>query len=165
MQYIIGIDPGAGGALALIDWRGKYPGRLLEVVDTPTLKQNKGSWLDENILYEILAKQWGHYDLVAFMEQVNAHATPSTSAAFSFGGYFHSVRAILGILNIPYELITPGEWKKTMKVQGKGAKSKELAISKAKQLWPSSEKVFLKSKDGRADAALIGCAGGVKYND
>ncbi len=162
---IIGVDPGASGALALLDWRDGYPGRVIEVVDTPTKRLKKGTWLDERALYDILTNQWGEYEnLVAFIEQVNAHATPSSSAAFSFGGYFHSVRTLLGVCGVPYELITPGEWKKVMKVQGKGPKGKELSINKAKQLFPTAEKTFLKSKDGRADAALIAVAGGIRYN-
>ena len=160
-MHIIGVDPGATGAIALLDWSDGHPGKLVDLYDMPTQPNNtKGTCLDEKKVLEIITVTWRHHiPRIAFIEQVNGHATKNLSSAFNFGGYFHSMRVLISTAGIPHEFLMPAAWKKTMECQGKGPEGKVVAVVKARTLWPESEKLFLKTKDGRADAALIAAAG------
>lgn len=162
MSYTIGIDPGSQGAIAIFE-----DSKLISLHDMPTYKTKYGTCLDEHEVKGLL----DYYDyrngfriVTTYIELVNAHAVPEgqITAAFSFGGYFHSIRCVLGVMGIPYDFITPTEWKKTMHVQGRGKAGKEIARAKACQLWPEWSSKFVKSRDGRADAALIGEAGRIR---
>jgi len=78
-QTVLGIDPGAHGATAVLD----DSGALLHVVDMPVTKEASGrTATNAPLLAAILARAHAR---VAFCEFVGVRPTDAKTAAFSFG--------------------------------------------------------------------------------
>jgi len=85
--------------------------------------------------------------------------------AFAFGDAAGVVRGCLAAAAIPALYITPVTWKRTVGI-GPGKDMKDMARSKAIARWPAqAEKFKRKMDDGRAEAALIGVAGLLRFNE
>jgi hypothetical protein len=85
--------------------------------------------------------------------------------AFSFGDAKGVVRGCLAAAAIPTIFITPVTWKRVVGVPP-GKDMKDMARSNAINRWPSKAQLFArKMDDGRAEAALIGLAGLLRFND
>lgn len=150
---VIGIDPGVGGAVAVI-----VESLEVEVYDTPVLTVRKGKKggirheFDENAMAYLLQKLTYSFDCVAAIEKVHSMPDQGAASGFSFGEGFGIWRGILAALNIPRDYITPQRWKKVM-LDGMG-KDKDASRLRAKQLFPSVDLSLVKHH-GRADALLI----------
>jgi crossover junction endodeoxyribonuclease RuvC len=84
----------------------------------------------------------------------NVHAMPVNGSVgnFKLGDAFGTIKCALAMLDIPYRLVTPGQWKKAMRVTA----DKDTARTRAIELWPAHASTFARKKDhGRAEAALI----------
>lgn len=83
----------------------------------------------------------------------------SYRAAVSMEGCFHSLRAILELMRLPYTRITPQSWQKAMLGKIPKGKTKDYALRKARIVWPDEQ--WLASArcrtahNGGVDAALI----------
>lgn len=144
---ILGIDAGMTGALAY------YDGEELLIYDMPVFKGNNGMELDIHGLFSIVKDcEVKHL----FLEKTTAIHGISGKSYYSMG---KSEGAILGIacsLNIPYTLVRPNVWKKTMSC----AADKDAARKRASELLPSFSHNWDRKKDhGRAEAALISLYG------
>lgn len=85
--------------------------------------------------------------------------------AFAFGDAKGVVRGCLAAAAIPATFITPVQWKRVVGVPP-GKDMKDRARSIAINRWPAqAEKFKRKMDDGRAEAALIGIAGLLRFND
>ena len=60
MNYIIGIDPGASGAVAILD----HEGQLIEVWDIPTVQIKSGKTVKKRISPEMLAAEIRNLSLI-----------------------------------------------------------------------------------------------------
>lgn len=98
---ILGIDPGAHGAIAVLDQGGD----LLEVHDMPSTTEATGrTSTNAPLLAAILARTNAR---VAFCEFVAARPTDAKAAAFSFGRARGVIEGCAGALGLPIVFLTP----------------------------------------------------------
>jgi len=146
---VLGCDPGAKGALALLSTsRPWQPSRIVDVIDMP---EATGSALGTH-LRDWLADHSPHTVAVAWVEQVHSMPGQGVASTFKFGANYGSVLGALGAMGIPVELRTPSVWKKAMRVTADKGSSRQAAT----QLWPERARDFsLVKHDGRAEACLL----------
>lgn len=151
MSFIIGVDPGAAGAIAIIESTGK----LVHVFDMPSVEVVTGGKAKRRVSPEMLAAElrlYANQGAVACVEQVGAMPGQGVSSMFAFGQAFGIVLGVMAGLAIPCQTITPAKWKKDMKLNA----GKDAARAKAAQIWPAQAGEFKRVKDdGKAEAALI----------
>lgn len=153
MSFVIGIDPGAAGAVAILE---NKTGKLVHVFDMPAVEVVVGGKAKRRVSPELLASELRLYaedpGTVALVEQVSAMPGQGVTSMFAFGESFGMVKGVLAGLGIPTSTVTPGKWKKAMNLNA----GKDGSRAKATQLWPLSAGEFKRVKDdGRAEAALI----------
>lgn len=164
MQYI-GIDPGAKGAVAVLDDR-------LQLITAEPLPMLTNGEVDVAELYRNL---W-HYPLLpeptlAIIEKVSAMPGQGVTSMFNFGRNVGELKATLKILKIPYVEITPLAWKKKV-LAGLPWKAKNAADKKRAKLVAVTyvERRFPEAnlrgprggiKDGVADAICLAIYGKV----
>lgn len=117
MTRYIGIDPGAKGAMALLDDD--------RVTIIPLDK-------DEYIAY-LKAISESKQPCICVLERVSARPGQGVTSMFSFGTSYGWLMGVLDSFNIPYELITPQKWKKEFSVTG----DKNSSIDVCKRLYPT----------------------------
>lgn len=168
----IGIDPGQKGAIAIIDKSGA------RIMDMPLLPE-KG--INAKALYRIFDRWNDQYVRIHIViEKAQSMPGQSSVAMFNYGGGYHTILAVLQILELPFEEVRSNKWKtefglsglKSKKKQGKkkekttseekkNAKKqrKEMAVKIAMQMFPKMKDLFFTPKgkmlDGRAEALLI----------
>lgn len=151
VQYIIGIDPGASGAVAILEDNGK----LVHVFDMPAVEVLVGGKAKRRVSPEMLAselKLYADQGARAVVEQVGAMPGQGVSSMFAFGESFGLAKGVLAGLGIPTSTVTPGKWKKALQLNS----GKDGSRFKAAQLWPAQAGEFKRVKDdGKAEAALI----------
>lgn len=150
-EFIIGIDPGASGAIAILEANGKF----VQVFDMPAVEVTVGGKLKRRVSPEMLAaelKLYANQGARACIEQVGAMPGQGVSSMFAFGESFGLAKGVLAGLGIPVTTVTPGKWKKALQLNS----GKDGSRAKAAQLWPLNAGEFKRVKDdGRAEAALI----------
>jgi crossover junction endodeoxyribonuclease RuvC len=157
---ILGIDIGAQGALAILSDAGE----LLDVQDMPCLRDGPKNRRTVNapLLAEIIYKS---HATRAYVERVGPRPMEGAVGAFAFGDAKGVVRGCLAAAAIPATFITPVQWKRVVNVPP-GKDMKDMARSNAINRWPGKAELFKrKMDDGRAEAALIGLAGIMRFND
>lgn len=144
MNVVLGIDPGACGAIAVFE-----DGKLVAVSDMPTVRDGKGKTrVDAAALGTLLAERRAD---VAVVERVGAMPGQGVTSMFSFGLACGIVQGALGALEVPVTFVTPQQWKKEMHV------GRDDARMRASQLIPAGARWWpLVKHDGRAEASLIG---------
>jgi hypothetical protein len=134
MKTTIGIDPGANGAIAWIDERGracveKMPDTLLD-------------------LYEIFHNLNIEDNCKAYLEQVASSPQMGVVSAFSFGRGYGNLEMALTAAGIPFERVRPQVWQKALGCMTKG--DKNITKRKAQEIFPD-----IKITHATADALLI----------
>lgn len=150
VDYIIGVDPGMSGAIAIIDTRKG----LVDAIDMPTVEIQVGKAMKRRVAPEVIASELRTYApyAVAYIEKVSAMPGQGVSSMFAFGEAYGLVRGVLAGMGIPCTAVTPAVWTKAMRVAG----GKDGSRQRAMELWPDKAALFKRVKDdGRADAALI----------
>ena len=138
---LLGIDPGAKGAIAAVSPLG----RLEFVEDMPDP-------LTGATLRHLLDSYLPHWPEKVAVEDVHAMPRQGLSSTFKFGLGHGIVLGALGYAHIPYELVAPSKWKRAMGITA----DKDTARVRACELWPASAALFARKKDdGRAEAALL----------
>jgi crossover junction endodeoxyribonuclease RuvC len=152
-QTIIGIDPGAHGAIAVTNEGGD----LLEVLDMPSTPEANGrSATNAPLLAGILARTHAR---IAFCEFVGARPTDAKVAAFAFGRARGVIEGCAGAFGLPIVFLTPPTWKRLADIPP-GTENKDLARTRAIARWPTHAGLFARKIDvDRAEAALIAIAG------
>ena len=148
-MIIMGIDPGASGAIAVIG-RGEP-----EVIDMPVGKITIGKSTRNRISPELLG-----YELrnllpvdVAYVEEVAAMPRQGVSSVFTFGQAHGMILGALAATGTRIVRIRPQLWQNTIKAKGDPR-------PRALELFPSMVAELKQKKDeGRADALLIAAAG------
>ena len=141
MKIILGVDPGASGAVAFY-----VPSEnRIAVHDMPTV----GKDVDGATLAALVSK-WAPTHAV--VEQVASRPGQGVSSVFRFGSGYGVVLGVLAARGVPVHLVTPNKWKKTLGLDSDKEKSRALALRN----WPGRSDLFgLKKHDGRAEAALL----------
>lgn len=149
---IIGVDPGASGAIAVLDLEN----RSLVVIDMPTAKVKRGPRTVNQVDAVRLAEALKPHaeDAHAMVEKVWSMPGQGVASTFAFGRAAGIIEGVLAALDIPFSLIPPATWTKTMRLFG----GKDGSRARAQELFPDQAHLFARKKDdGRADAALIAC--------
>lgn len=157
---VLGIDPGASGALVVLS----SDRAMLKVLDMPTAPikvagkmRNKPS---PALIVDAL-RSLPSFDH-AYVEQVGVRPGESPVASFSFGEGVGALLGALAALQIPTTRIRPQDWRRVVKVSGDKAGSR----LRAAELWPGDAGLFARVKDdGRAEAALIAYAGSLLIHE
>jgi len=151
MSYRIGIDPGASGAIVIMDEHCT----LIEWVPMPTVKVGSNTRVNGAELRALLENfDDGH----AYLELTGAMPGQGVTSMFSFGHANGVVSGVLAAMHIATTLVTPQAWKKRAGLIGT---DKDAARSRAIQLWPAWRDLAAKGKgQALADAALIAKFGG-----
>ena len=149
MRVLVGIDPGASGAIAWLS----DAGHLIEVLDLPVQKVRGRTVLMPAVLASMVKQR---RPVHAYLERVATRPGEGHVGAFSFGRGYGQIEGVLAALDVAVTHVTPAEWKRTQRIPAdKGA-----ARARAAQLWPGLAGTFARVKDdGRAEAALIGLHG------
>lgn len=143
-MIIVGIDPGASGAIAVLS-----PSSPPSVVDFP---KN-----DEAILSLLLKNLTNRSkDCIVFLEDVHALPRQSTVAGFTFGKNVGKAELVAMSYSDNVVKVSPQRWKKYFDLY---KKDKKESIALAKQNFPTLVDVLKASKDGRAEALLIALYG------
>lgn len=146
----IGIDPGKKGAVCLYTHNG------LMFFDWPK---------DDNIISIWKSAFLGAYDsskeeikVEIILEKVNAMPKQGVTSMFNFGRNFGQWIAMLQILQLPYHLLPPQQWRKGIVYPSDG-NPKEAAFKAFQRLFPECIDQVKGAKgaikDGRVDAALM----------
>lgn len=146
---ILGIDPGASGALAFFDMeQGK-----LTIVDMPVIEIERGGKAKREISPHFVAAAIRDFKPnVAWIEKVGAMPGQGVSSMFQFGRGVGMIEGVLAGLSVPVNYVTPQAWQKAIGLRG----GKDGARLRAVELFPAYASQFARKKDdGRADAALI----------
>lgn len=156
-KFVIGIDPGLSGAIAMLT---RSSSRVNFVADMPIEPKSarNGNQVDALALLKMLnrlrntAENWPA-SLDVYIEKVNAMPGQGVVSMFNFGEGCGIVRGVVATTELPYAFVTPNKWKKVLGLSGH---DKQYALTIAKQLHPELADRLTRKKDvGRADAILI----------
>lgn len=138
---LLGIDPGASGAIAFF-----FPSRpeLIAAEDVPLAAGD----IDAGTLARRINQM---RPTMAVIERVGPMPQQGVSSTFKFGTAYGTVRGVVLALGIPTHLVTPSRWKRHFRLNA----DKEQARALALQLWPASRHFERKRDHGRAEAALL----------
>jgi crossover junction endodeoxyribonuclease RuvC len=140
---LIGIDPGARGAIALF-----VDGVFERVCDMPCVAVKGKARIDCAALGSMLRELAPD---AAVIEQVASMPRQGVASMFAFGMAYGAVLGVCGALEIPVTLVTAVEWKGALRVRASDdprVRASQL-IPKAAKHWPRVR------DDGRAEACLI----------
>ena len=142
-QITIGVDPGANGAIAWIDERGKSC-----VEKMPDTLQD----LWELVVSISLNAGTGGLGVRAYLEAVSSSPQMGVVSSFSFGRGYGNLEMALTAAGIPFERVRPQVWQKAMGCMTKG--NKNISKQKAQELFPDKKVIH-----ATADALLIALYG------
>lgn len=161
-NYILGIDPGFKGGIALLDVEtgeieALWPMPLRTSSGLFTVKRN------EIHLEELTLKIQGYGKEILFsvLEQVGASPQMGVTSAFRFGEGFGVVKGILAGLDIKVQVVYPAVWKGVLGLPAE----KSASLRKATEHWPliGKEIFTVKKNDGLAEAALLARYGWTQF--
>ncbi len=149
MTVYCGCDPGLTGAIAFLNTETMR----LAVFDMPTEKVQVGDSMRSRLLAYDLAEIIDRYAPDhSLIEKVHSTPNDGHTGAFTFGKATGIVYGIFAGLDFDLEEVTPGKWKKDLRVPA----DKEEAVAVASRLMPKCSSLWTRKKDhGRAEACLI----------
>ncbi|CAI9106166.1 OLC1v1005246C1 [Oldenlandia corymbosa var. corymbosa] len=158
-EWVIGVDPDASGALALLK-----PDHSAQVFDTPHLKVLVGGRmrkrLDTKSIVQLLRSFDAPKGTTAYVEQSIPYPKDGKQGWWSSGfgyGLWIGVLVASGFSVVP---VPSTLWKNEFKLSGK-ATTKDDSRELASSMFPSASSLLKRKKDhGRAEALLIAAYGG-----
>jgi crossover junction endodeoxyribonuclease RuvC len=146
----IGVDPGITGAIVIYDSEKDL---ILHWTEMPSMQVGSSSRVNGAALTDFLEENIRTECVHAYVELVGAMPGQGVVSMFNFGCSFGVPLGVLAAMRIPYTLVTPQSWKRRASLMGK---DKDVARSRAIQLWPSWRALSQKGTgQALADAALI----------
>jgi len=136
----IGIDPGASGAIAVIDTKPTPGLPSVSLCRLSETEQEVAAFLDER--YKDTAETF------ALIERVHSMPKQGVASSFKFGQSYGFLRGLLAAYDIPFEEVNPAKWQGALSCRTKG--DKNVTKQKAGQLFPG-----IKVAHWNADALLI----------
>ena len=146
-MFIAGIDPGANGAIAVLDSENPDSVALLDLKKTTI--NNIHNWLHSQLRFRS-GEIW--------VEDIHSMYGMSAKSNFRFGRNLGTILTITELLKgTPPKMVTPKVWQKYIDVTAKGKAIKKQVAKIAQNLYPTAE---LHGKrggllDGRSDALMI----------
>ena len=151
MRYI-GIDPGAKGALCVLDPSSHYP-----VLFADLSLKNKA-----NELLTVIRHEVEQGPCLVALEDIHSLPGMSAKSNFTFGGMFWRIRTILDCVPIEYELVPPKCWQSAVGVPSRkflaGEMDLKVAVADLAQgYYPTAHLHGPRGglMDGRSDALMI----------
>ncbi len=145
VNIVIGVDPGATGALAAITTTGQ----LLEIEDMPMVDSDVVGPLVWSWISDVTT---GRDCVLTVIEHVHAMPKQGVSSSFRFGRGKGVLEGCAAALGCPIELPRPSAWKRDMALTRDKGQARAAAI----RLWPDNAGDFrLVKHDGRAEACLL----------
>lgn len=148
-QLFIGIDPGAKGAICLLEPIEK----LMAFCPTDLPIRKQVDWLN-------MTKEEGNVRFVC-IEDVHSLHGMSAKSNFNFGRNLQLLHDAIDMAELPKDLVQPKKWQKNVGVKS-GLKGKEIKLAVAElctNLYPRSATEIYGPKggllDGRSDALMI----------
>lgn len=140
MNYIMGIDPGKSGAMALlaVDSKGGC-----EYLEPQKFKDKTDTDLRTMFEYADIL-----HNVFCYIENVHAMPKQGVVSVFKFGQNYGSLLMLLTCFKIPYEKVSPVKWQRALGCLSGG--DKNVTKAKAQELFPG-----LKITHAIADALLI----------
>ena len=138
---IIGVDPGANGGIAWIDYNGKAC-----VEKMPGSLQDLWELICDITNYPRSSIDGRSYK--AYIEQVSSSPQMGVVSSFSFGRGYGNLKMALTAAGIPFERVRPQVWQKALGCMTKG--DKNVSKRRAQELFPDR-----KVTHATADALLI----------
>jgi crossover junction endodeoxyribonuclease RuvC len=158
LTSIIGIDPGAHGAIVIL-----HEDDTLDVIDTPTLKIQVAKKLRTRIDCYALAQALSlrKRPALAVIEALHSRPQQSAQSQFALGHAVGIVEMAVAGLGVPTHFVPPQVWQKAMGVSSDlSGNTKGSSRARAAALFPNQAHLFSRVKDdGRADAALMALYG------
>lgn len=154
MKYILGIDPGLSGAMAL------YADDYALIIDIPTISVK----INNSTKRQIDAYQLGNWLDIrrnqiskAVIESVSAMPQQGVTSTFNFGFTAGVIQGAVAANAIPMVLVRPNVWKRAFGLLGQDKDASRATASRiaphAAHNWP------LKKHDGRAESFLLAVYG------
>ena len=146
-MLIAGIDPGANGAIAVLDSENPDSVALLDL--------KKHSIIT---IHEWLVEELDYHPSIFWIEDVHSMHGMSAKSNFRFGKNIGMITAVAELFrNELSNTVTPKVWQKYIDVTAKGKAIKKQVAKIAQYLYPQAE---LHGKrggllDGRSDALMI----------
>ena len=148
---VIGIDPGLGGAIAVLEDK-----KVLSIFEMPVMSEGKKNkrQLNSALLVNLLKENVLNNEEVAIVvEQVNAMPGQGVTSMFNFGQTFGAIKGICAALGFPIFFVRPSKWKKYFELINS---SKDSSRTKAIEMYPKLSNQLAKKKDvNKSDAILI----------
>ena len=145
-MIICGIDPGMGGALAVIDIEGCL---LCDTISMPTMGTGTKRLVDGTAVRRFIVERDVEFVVI---EQVGAMPKQGVASSFRFGVAFGQIIGIVQGLGIPHSFAHPTKWKREMGLTSDKSLSRRRAIERL----PGAAEQFARAKDeGRAEASLL----------
>ena len=138
-EIVLGVDPGANGGIAWIDYNGKAC-----VEKMPDTLQD----LWDLVVSISLEAGTGGTGIRAYLESVSSSPQMGVVSAFSFGRGYGNLEMALTAAGIPFERVRPQVWQKALGCMTKG--DKNVSKRRAQELFPDR-----KVTHATADALLI----------
>lgn len=161
-RYVLGVDPGISGAVALLDGEGAF----IALHDLPTMNRNKSDdkqQINCAALQSLLRDVCGaeNNDVRVIMERVTAMPSipgmkggarrgMGAASAMIFGKTVGHIEGVVICQGWPIEFVQPGAWKKAAEIP----KDKQAARTLAQQLFPMAS-LYRQKDHNRAEALLI----------
>lgn len=150
--YILGIDPGLRGALAILDEKHRV---IKAIEDMPLKTVGHKSRVDLFLLSTFIGAYAPDIRL-AITEDLFGMPGQSTQSTFQLGRSLGELEGIITAYFIPITRVRPAIWKSFFGLSA----DKQLSLDKAKNLFPDSQSHFARKKDdGRAEAVLLAAYG------
>jgi crossover junction endodeoxyribonuclease RuvC len=148
LAIILGIDPGATGALAFLDTKTNK----LEIIDMPACRASNGkARVDASQLVYLLS---GRRRFHATIEDVHAMPGNGSGSMFSFGRSLGVAEGTAHSFAASVDYVTPQAWTRALDIKPGATKAHHR--QRAAEIFPDNASQFGRAKDdGRADAALI----------
>jgi len=138
---IVGIDPGASGAIAGLPEDGRKP----VAYDMPVFSNEVDAATVAHLLRHLPAQ-------LVVIEAVHAFPKQGVSGVFRFGQAYGTVLGVCAALCLPVKRVSPARWKKFFNLSSDKEKSRRLAI----ETWPEvAERLARKRDERRAEAMLL----------
>jgi hypothetical protein len=153
IAYVVAIDPGLSGAVAVLSAEGTLAG--LHDTPTLTLRVQRG----QKQVYDVpgmvaLLEPYSGLQVHVVIEESQPMPGQGTRSMFTVGLGYGLWIGILASLRMAYTPVRPAVWKRAMAL----GKDKEASRLRAMQLYPGAE-LRRKRDHGRAEALLLASYG------
>ena len=140
----VGIDPGKSGAYAAVAYN-REGGRTAWA----------RPWNDEDFLADMDVYARSDEPVFVTLERVSAMPKQGVKSMFTFGTEYGFIQGVLRALELPFETVPPGIWKKAYAL----GKDKRASIEACKRLFPDvgllrTDRCKVEH-DGMAEALLL----------